>query len=279
MFKTISFLFLALSLVSCNSETGAGNTTDNCEMITQDDGTTQSSCTVDGEAPTTTGGATSGGQTTGGSTTGGGTTTGGTTTGGSTTGGSTTGGTTGGTTTGGTSGGTSDGVPTQALTWDANIYFTNFNNTQEAKVEKAVELMKKVIASKAFRDRVINFTYNGKKTYVDNGGFTNSQIYQIILDGAEKMGVTSKNNTLDVELELYYAATSTIGYTYPNVTRIWMNTKYFNNYTANQVAGNLMHEWVHKLGFGHASSYSVSRDSSVPYAIGYIMQELTKQYK
>lgn len=171
------------------------------------------------------------------------------------------------------------GVPTAAQTWNANIYYDNFSAEQEAKVEIAIALIKKVIASQEFKDRVINHTYEGKKTYVDSKGLSNTQIYRKILEAAERMGITSRNNTMDVELELYHAATTTIGYTYPNVTRIWMNTKYFDKYTPHQVAGNLMHEWVHKLGFGHAIKWSKSRDYSVPYAVGYLMEQLTKKYQ
>jgi hypothetical protein len=169
------------------------------------------------------------------------------------------------------------GVPTAAYTWNANVYYDNFSAEQEAKVETAIALIKKVIASQEFKNRVINHTYEGKKTYVDSNGLTNIQIYRKILEAAERMGVTARNNTMDVELELYFAATTTIGYTYPNVTRIWMNTKYFDKYTPHQVAGNLMHEWVHKLGFGHATKWSKSRDYSVPYAIGYLMEQLSKK--
>ncbi|HXH30687.1 MAG TPA: hypothetical protein VNJ01_07725 [Bacteriovoracaceae bacterium] len=165
-------------------------------------------------------------------------------------------------------------VPAAALSWDADIYMVNFDSTQEGKIQSAVELIKKVVASKVFKDRVLDYTYNGKKQFVDNGGFTNAQIYQKLLDGAENMGNRTKNNTMDVELELYYENTSTIGYTYPNTARIWMNKKFFNNYSATEVADNLMHEWVHKLGFSHAMKWSKKRDHSVPYAIGYLVEEL-----
>ena len=84
---------------------------------------------------------------------------------------------------------------------------------------------------------------------------------------------------MDFELELYYASRNTIGYTYPDVLRIWMNTKYFDSYTPSEVAGNVFHEWTHKLGFEHATTHSVSRDSSVPYAIGYLIKELGKEYE
>jgi hypothetical protein len=170
-------------------------------------------------------------------------------------------------------------TPQQAQSWSADVYFVNFSQAQEGKVNTAISLMRKVIASDEFRTRVLNHTYKGKKTFVDNGGLSNAQIYQKILDGAEKMGDTSKNNQLNVELELYYAATTTIGYTYPSSLRIWMNTKYFNNYTPVKIADNLMHEWLHKLGFGHTTTYSASRNYSVPYAIGYMVEELAAKLK
>lgn len=169
-------------------------------------------------------------------------------------------------------------IPSKAHTWGAKVYYSNFNATQEAKVEKAINLIKKVIASEEFKMRVLNHKFKGKKIFYDNEGYSNTQIYQKILDGAEMVGKIKKNNTMDVELELYQAKTKTIGYTYPNVTKIWMNKKYFNKYTPDQVAGNLMHEWMHKLGFGHATKWSKNRDYSVPYAIGYLMEELTKQH-
>lgn len=167
-----------------------------------------------------------------------------------------------------------DDVPAQAFTWDADLHLTNFNREQEEKVKKAVEIIKKVIGMKEFRDRVLNYSYKGVNQFFDNKGMTNAEVYQTLLDGAEKVGNTSKNNTLDVELELYYQTTNTIGYTYPNTHRIWMNTKYFNKYTPIKVADNLMHEWMHKLGFTHAVTWSKDRDHTVPYAIGYLIEEL-----
>ncbi len=169
-------------------------------------------------------------------------------------------------------------VPALAYSWDTNVYMVNFNAAQEEKVNKAIVLIKKVIASKEFKERVLNYTYNGSKSFIDNGGFTNEQIYQKILESSETMN-GNKNNIMDVELELYYQSTSTIGYTYPDTVRIWMNTKYFDNYTPAEVADNLTHEWTHKLGFAHASKYSVARDHSVPYAIGYLVEELAAKYK
>lgn len=170
-------------------------------------------------------------------------------------------------------------VPSSALSWKADLEFLNFNSHQEEKVLKAVGLIKKVISSPEFRERIRSHKYKGKLGFVDSNGLTNEEIYEKVLSGAEIMGNTEKNNTMNVEIELYTDTTNTIGYTYPTTGRIWMNTKYFNSYTPVKVADNLMHEWMHKLGFTHAMKYSVSRNYSVPYAIGYLVEELAKKYQ
>jgi len=169
-------------------------------------------------------------------------------------------------------------VPHEALIFESDVTLTNFDVNDEIKVKKAISIIKSVIASQEFKDRVINFTYGGKKTYVDNGNLSNEEIYQKLIDGSEDLrpGI---DHQMDLDLELYYSSRSTVGYTYPNGLRIWMNTKFFDRYTPAEVAGNVLHEWTHKLGFGHASSYSVSRDSSVPYALGYLMEELGKKFE
>jgi hypothetical protein len=83
---------------------------------------------------------------------------------------------------------------------------------------------------------------------------------------------------MDAEVELYYANTNVVGYTYSNSRRIWVNTKYFNSYTAAGVAHNLFHEWMHKLGYAHDSNWTINRDFSVPYALGNLVGEIGKKF-
>jgi hypothetical protein len=168
-------------------------------------------------------------------------------------------------------------LPELANTFGVNISLVNFSVTEEEKIDQAIEIIKLVVATEQFRSLVLNYTYNGTKAFIDNNGYTNSQIYQMILDGAETLKRT-KNNIMDGEVELYYENSTTVGYTYKTTNRIWVNRKYFNNYTAAGVAHNLFHEWMHKLGFNHATSWDVSRDSSVPYAVGYLVGEIGKDF-
>lgn len=167
-------------------------------------------------------------------------------------------------------------VPSAALNFNVNLQMDNFNSTQLDKVTTAAELIKKVVASQEFRNKVLNHTYKGKKTFVDNGGLTNAQIYKAIIEGSESLrpGV---DNEMDLDLEVYREKGNTVGYTYPHVIRVWMNSKFLNANKPYKVTTNMMHEWLHKLGFKHAARKTANRSKSVPYAVGYIVAKIASQ--
>jgi hypothetical protein len=156
-----------------------------------------------------------------------------------------------------------------------SLKMIDFDKDQEQKVLKAAELIRKVIISEKFRMRVLNNKFNGQKAFADNEGLTNAQIYKKILEGAETIK-PGKDHEMDMVLLTYYEDAITIGYTYPNTRNVWMNTKYLNRYNPVQVTGNMMHEWLHKLGFSHPVKNTPERRFSVPYAVGYIMQRLAR---
>lgn len=169
-------------------------------------------------------------------------------------------------------------VPALALSFRTNVqYLSGFTGADEDKYNQAVALVKKVVATEEFRNKVLSFTYNGSKAFVQNNGLTNEQIYQDILEAAETLQ-PAKNNTLDVGVKLYYEASSTVGYTSSSITYINVNTKFFDTYSINSVAGNLFHEWLHKLGYAHDSAATTRRPYSVPYAIGYIVRDIGKSF-
>lgn len=165
-------------------------------------------------------------------------------------------------------------VPNIAELFGADVSFTNFSNSDEEKVQRALDLIRQVVRMPEFREKVLNHKYNGAKTFANNNGKTNEQIYLTFLDGAETLR-PEKNHIMDLQLELYTNnSNNVVGYTYPNVLKIWMNTKYFNQYEPCQVSRNLFHEWTHKLGYGHDSAVTAKRPYSVPYAVGNIVQSL-----
>lgn len=168
-------------------------------------------------------------------------------------------------------------VPTLAETFDTNIYVYNGTTLQRDKIYRAEQKIKDVVRSEEFKSRVINFTYNGVKRFVDNGGLTNTQIYYKILNGAEKL-LPTLDNEMDLKIKTYYTFSSTVAYTTSSSMYVNFNTKFLNSYTSNETAKTLIHEWLHKLGFTHSSYYTTSRNYSVPYGVGRIMLELAARY-
>jgi hypothetical protein len=169
--------------------------------------------------------------------------------------------------------------PREALTFGFNLQLINIPRFEENKVIHALKIIKKVFSSSEFRTRVLQHEFDGKKTFHMNNGLSNLEIYQEILSGSEQL-YPSMNNSMDVELELYSDFQSNVlGFTRPDVPRIWMNKKYFDQHTDAELSSNLVHEWLHKLGFDHEREKSPERKYSVPYAIGYIVKELARKYE
>ncbi|MFL5785321.1 MAG: hypothetical protein ACJ76H_11960 [Bacteriovoracaceae bacterium] len=162
--------------------------------------------------------------------------------------------------------------------FDVRTTLIGFTQKQEDKLNAASKLIRKIVRSKDFKEKVLNHTWEGKKTFAENDGLTNEQVYKKILEGAEKMTDLGPNSTMDLEIELYTDLDSiTIGYTYPDISKIYMNRKYYNKFRPFEVADNMMHEWLHKIGFNHAVKPTPERPFSVPYAVGYIVKGIARQ--
>lgn len=164
-----------------------------------------------------------------------------------------------------------DTVTTGSLTVKP-MQITGFTGTSLEKLQNAFRVLQAVVNSEEFKDRVINFRNEKcERQYASNKGLTNEQIYQLFMEGRE----TLQQNTpgeMNYFLKLYNRPWSrVIGYTSGNTNLININWKFFKKYEPSDVAGNLAHEWIHKIGFDHKSA---KEHDSAPYAIGYIVEEL-----
>ena len=169
-------------------------------------------------------------------------------------------------------------VPQAALNFAVNVRLDNeFTATQEDKIQAASDLIKQVVASEEFKHRILNHKFGGRKAFNDNDGLSNAQIYKKIIEGSEMLS-PGIDNQMDLSLEVYRAANNTVGYTYPSELRVWMNEKFLNANKPYKVTTNMVHEWLHKLGFKHDAAATANRKYSVPYAVGYLVRDLAKKF-
>lgn len=153
---------------------------------------------------------------------------------------------------------------------------TNATPEVTTKVTQALKLLENVVNTPAFKDRVLNMTYKiGKTTYqgYTQTDLTPTQILQDIEKGQENYAGGS-DGVIDLFLDSYYQRSSTVGYTSKTDKFIHMNQYIQGSYTAAQTAGNIFHEWMHKIGYDHSSRNNVYRPHSVPYKLGYMVAEM-----
>lgn len=162
-----------------------------------------------------------------------------------------------------------------------DVHMRNFTEADKVKVYKAVEILETVMNSQEFKERIYNFTFKGQKTFHQNNGLSNKDIYAQLMTGEEVL-MPNSVGIMNFDLSLYRSKnpwSKVKGYTKPDTMRIWMNKKYFrqSSWTSINVAGNMAHEWVHKMGFGHDYRHNADRPYTVPYAVGYIVGEIAKE--
>ncbi len=165
-----------------------------------------------------------------------------------------------------------------------------FSTSSKTKIEQAANLLETILNSDEFKQAVLAHQFEGKTLFSNNDrtlndgpiqrGLTNEQVYEALMAGAEQLkGRPSvEDSVANLELHLYtpawYKKWSVVGYGYPGQANIYMNWYYFNSFNSAQIIGNLVHEWIHKLGFDHDYGRTARRPCSVPYAIGDIVARL-----
>ena len=156
--------------------------------------------------------------------------------------------------------------------------FNGFSAGDRAKAEAAITVIESVLGSEEFRQKVLNFTYNGRKQFVSTDK-SNDEVYAMLMAGKETYSQEA-DGEMNLNLNLYappfYKRWSVVGYTYPNTNQIFVNRYYYGTFQPEQIAGNFTHEWCHKIGFDHDFKRTSRRPASVPYAIGSMVVEMGK---
>ena len=142
----------------------------------------------------------------------------------------------------------------------------NFTEQERQKFSLAIKKAEEVLNSEEFKDAVLIYPFD------QANGTTNKEIYDMIMSGADKFN-TMEDGDIDVQIEMYYSFGRAIGYTYPSTWFTWINRKFFKRFDHSEIAGNVVHEYMHNLGFGHRTAKD---HDSVPYAIGYLVRDMVK---
>ena len=143
-----------------------------------------------------------------------------------------------------------------------------FSDAQLEKYKRAVALTEIILNSEKFYEELMKLKFTSAKDK------SNQEIYNMIMSGAETLEPV-EDNEVDVFINMYYKNNKVVGYTMPSTRETWVNSKFFEQYEPEEIGCNLVHEWMHKLGFDHVSA---KEHTSVPYAIGYLVERLIKEY-
>lgn len=152
------------------------------------------------------------------------------------------------------------------------VKLNNFLDSDKIKLYKAVEILREVMNSPELKSLILKHKFKGQTTFNQNNGMTNLEIYNHLMTGAENLKPEA-DKVMNFDLTLYRSKnpwSKVKGYTLPDTMRIWLNKKFYrrSSWTSVDVAANMAHEWVHKMGFGHDYNYNADRPFSVPYAVG-----------
>lgn len=154
---------------------------------------------------------------------------------------------------------------------------------QGDRLEEAIILLDEVINSEEFKRRVLSYTRpNGQRGYSKNylwnntnDRLTSEQIYKVIMTGDERMRPDTIGE-MNLNIRKYHRFWSkVIGWTSPSSSEwIRVNWRFYKRYQTHEMVGNLMHEWIHLLGFLHGSE---AMHEEVPYVVGGIASQIAKE--
>lgn len=169
---------------------------------------------------------------------------------------------------------------------------SGFSGSNLKKLNDAVQILERVVNSPEFKEKVLNYkwktTYTTGKlwwkstvtesgdTFRYNNNLTNQQVLDSIMSGAEVLS-PEKDHEIDIDIAIAYTRGSVIGYTYSNTLKTWIASWFVSQEDAASIAGNLFHEWLHKLGFDHEYYFNPLREFTVCYALGYEVERMGKQ--
>jgi hypothetical protein len=147
------------------------------------------------------------------------------------------------------------------------------SDVEQQKIRDAVVLAPPVLNYKGFHDRVL-------KPMGQKKGYTEAQILEMFLSGADPdpKGGKPKDGVIKLDIEGFYKASNTIGWTTLHGVRTYINRKYLGKFSSADVISHLVHETMHRFGFSHSGWLRKTLTNSVPYQYGYRFHDAWTEY-
>ncbi|MBG60512.1 MAG: hypothetical protein CMJ16_08655 [Peredibacter sp.] len=173
--------------------------------------------------------------------------------------------------------------------------YSILTSAQEQKFELALSVLEETLNSEEFKLKVLSYKRSdGKRLFQKNylwnnkaQELSNEDIYNILMNADEAAIPGTKG-----EMNIYSWIKKCKWYDYANpVTNVWcrkvvgstsphssewikINYNFYAGYEAPQMVNNLVHEWIHLLGFLHGEE---NMREEAPYVIGRIAQEVSEK--
>lgn len=174
----------------------------------------------------------------------------------------------------------------QYFDFKVKLEVLNYKESEIKVIKKAAQGMAFALGHPEFKNFCMNFSYKVKycrwklfkrkchwkefKQFHKSNGKSNIQVYNHIISGQEILpDVTQPDNEADVFLKIdRKCRKGVIGWTKKSIRWQYLCAWVFREKDWIYIAGNLTHEYLHKLNYGHSPDKNAHRKGTVPYAIG-----------
>lgn len=168
----------------------------------------------------------------------------------------------------------------------------NETPAQKQKLERAAQCMEKAINSVRFKNEILEYSrtewwstgllwwkkwHSRKVKGFAECDMTNEEVLKLIMAGGETLS-PEQDQEADIQVTVAAGSRGVVGWTNPHTPMQWISSWFINSQDvdAHEVAGNLAHEWMHKIGFDHAFNPYSGREHTVPYAVGYLIEKISR---
>lgn len=148
----------------------------------------------------------------------------------------------------------------------------NFTPKELEKIKRCGKNLDIICNSLLFKAEFLKADFSGERSEFQHK--SNQEIYEHFMNGAEVLS-PEKDGEADIDQDIFnprFYNKSTVGYTYPDKARQWINRRFFWTWTDKAVQGNIGHEWGHKLGFDHDFYATAERPFSICYQLNKIIE-------